>query len=526
MLDPRRQQPAPHTLTAMNRPHRQGQQLHFIDGEAPQGKAAIAIVDPQQHPHDTRGQELRQVPSRPGALAEGDESFGMHRSGAIEVESAERRQHKVRGHSVDCASRAVGQGDVDAAEVERPWQAFALVLPAPGFDAGAIGEARQDNGIRNGLLGAGIDTGRSKLIHQDLRAYADDVARPPVEPRRQSACRGDERLGIALADGAKPVAQPAVDSGDGQTTARHGLGEQHRSRAEARQGYAKSDGEPARRRQTHADAGEAARPDGDREKVEIAPPDARFGEKLLDRWQQLRGLIAPFLNEGGKAIAVLYDGDTQAADRAVERQDRGHRSPRRALAPARSAGHSGIMKLDLVAIAPPDFDVDVMLAYATEANLTGRPVYRNAECWLQRTAAEKLADAIALARPLGLRFRIFDALRPVEAQWALWNVNPDPEFLADPRRGSPHSRGVAVDLTLLDGDRELDMGTPFDAFTPLSHHARIDVSPEAQRNRLLLMGLMTSAGWDFYRNEWWHYQLFDQRRYPLVSDADLPRPMM
>ena len=49
---------------------------------------------------------------------------------------------------------------------------------------------------------------------------------------------------------------------------------------------------------------------------------------------------------------------------------------------------------------------------------------------------------------------------------------------------------------------------------------------QAQRNRLLLMGLMTRAGWDFYRNEWWHYQLFDQRRYPLISDADLPRPMM
>ncbi len=52
----------------------------------------------------------------------------------------------------------------------------------------------------------------------------------------------------------------------------------------------------------------------------------------------------------------------------------------------------------------------------------------------------------------------------------------------------------------------------FDAFTPLSHHARTDVPPEAQRNRLLLMGLMTSAGWDFYRNEWWHYQLFDAAR--------------
>ncbi len=192
-----------------------------------------------------------------------------------------------------------------------------------------------------------------------------------------------------------------------------------------------------------------------------------------------------------------------------------------------AAGHCGVMKLDLVAIVPPDFDVDVTLAYATTANLTGQPVYRNAECWLHREAADRLAAAIELARPLGLRLRIFDALRPVEAQWALWNVNPDPEFIADPRRGSPHSRGVAVDLSLLDAQgNELDMGTAFDAFTPLSHHGRTDVSVEAQRNRLLLMGLMTAAGWDFYRNEWWHYQLFDARRYPLVADADLPRPMM
>ncbi|MFO1081675.1 MAG: D-alanyl-D-alanine dipeptidase [Reyranellaceae bacterium] len=185
------------------------------------------------------------------------------------------------------------------------------------------------------------------------------------------------------------------------------------------------------------------------------------------------------------------------------------------------------MELDLVAIAPPAFDVDVSLAYATADNLTGAPIYRNAECWLHRDAAAALARAVDLARPLGYRLCLFDALRPVEAQWRMWSVRPDPDFLADPRRGSPHSRGVAVDLTLLDAaGRPLDMGTGFDAFTPLSHHGRTDVGVEAQRNRLLLMGLMTAAGWDFYRNEWWHYQLFDARRYPLVSDADLPRPML
>jgi D-alanyl-D-alanine dipeptidase len=183
--------------------------------------------------------------------------------------------------------------------------------------------------------------------------------------------------------------------------------------------------------------------------------------------------------------------------------------------------------MDIVEIAAPAFDVDIALAYATSANITGRPVYRNARCFLNGEAARLLSHAIALAAPLGLRLRVFDALRPVEAQWTLWNADPNPEFLADPRKGSPHSRGAAVDLTLIDGEgRELDMGTGFDAFTPLSHHGRIDVPVAAQRNRFLLMGLMTAAGWDFYRNEWWHYQLFDARRFPLIADADLPAPMM
>jgi D-alanyl-D-alanine dipeptidase len=183
--------------------------------------------------------------------------------------------------------------------------------------------------------------------------------------------------------------------------------------------------------------------------------------------------------------------------------------------------------MDIVEIAAPAFDVDIALAYATSANISGRPIYRNAHCYLNGEAARLLSRAIELAAPLGLRLRIFDALRPVEAQWALWNADPNPEFLADPRKGSPHSRGAAVDLTLTDAQgRELDMGTGFDAFTPLSHHGRTDVSVTAQRNRFVLMGLMTAAGWDFYRNEWWHYQLFDARRFPLVADGDLPASMM
>jgi D-alanyl-D-alanine dipeptidase len=181
----------------------------------------------------------------------------------------------------------------------------------------------------------------------------------------------------------------------------------------------------------------------------------------------------------------------------------------------------------LVEISPPHFALTIELAYATSNNFTGNPVYRRPLCYLHPDAAERLARAIELAARLGFRLKLFDAYRPTEAQWTMWRHTPDSNFLADPRRGSPHSRGVAVDLTLLDGEgRELDMGTPFDAFTPLSHHDSLLVSRAAQQNRHLLLGLMSAAGWDFYRREWWHYQLFESRRYPLISDRVLPQPMM
>lgn len=181
----------------------------------------------------------------------------------------------------------------------------------------------------------------------------------------------------------------------------------------------------------------------------------------------------------------------------------------------------------LVEIAPPAFPVELEIAYATTANFTGAPVYARAAAFLNPEAAGKFARAIDLAAALGLRFRVFDAFRPAEAQWKLWQHTPDPDFLADPRRGSPHSRGAAIDLTLIGEDgRDLDMGTAFDAFTPLSHHGATAVSRQAQANRLLLLGLMTAAGFDFYRNEWWHYQLFEARRHPLLSDSAAGTRMM
>jgi len=185
------------------------------------------------------------------------------------------------------------------------------------------------------------------------------------------------------------------------------------------------------------------------------------------------------------------------------------------------------MTAALEEIAPSAFDLTVDLRYATDDNLTGKPIYRRAGCYLHPDAAVLLRRAADLARPLGLKLYVFDAYRPPAAQWALWNHMPNPDFIADPRRGSHHSRGVAVDLTLAaPGGAKLDMGTGFDAITPMSYHADIAVSPEAQKNRLLLLGLMSAAGWDFYAKEWWHYQLFQPRRYPLIDDGAVAPKLM
>lgn len=181
----------------------------------------------------------------------------------------------------------------------------------------------------------------------------------------------------------------------------------------------------------------------------------------------------------------------------------------------------------LVAIRAEEFGVALALAYAGPGNITGKPIYKRPLCFLHADAAKLLTRAVALAATMGFKIKIFDAFRPAEAQRALWNFCPDPEFLADPNKGSPHSRGAAVDLTLMDAQgRELDMGTGFDEFSPRSHHGADGITAEAQANRMILLGLMTAAGWDFYRNEWWHYQLFDSKRYPLLADAQSPEAMM
>ena len=176
----------------------------------------------------------------------------------------------------------------------------------------------------------------------------------------------------------------------------------------------------------------------------------------------------------------------------------------------------------LVHVTNQTHDVLLDLTYATPDNVAGRKIYQRPICLVHRDADTCLRHAVQLAAGSGCRLKIFDAFRPHEAQVILWDTAPDKAYVADPRIGSNHTRGTAVDLTLADeAGQELDMGTAFDDMTSLSHHFCDKVSPLAQANRLLLMNIMESAGFRHIPHEWWHYALPKRDAYPLIASESL-----
>ncbi|HFE8591339.1 D-alanyl-D-alanine dipeptidase [Citrobacter freundii] len=172
--------------------------------------------------------------------------------------------------------------------------------------------------------------------------------------------------------------------------------------------------------------------------------------------------------------------------------------------------------VDLSVIFP---SLHIDLKYATADNITGAPIYREARCLLHTEAVTALAKSISIAQLAGLSLVVYDAYRPQQAQAILWNACPDPQYVVDVAIGSNHSRGTAIDVTLMD-DRGhlLDMGAGFDEMHDRSHAWHPSVPPAAQRNRLLLNSIMFGGGFVGINSEWWHFELPDAARYPLLDD--------
>lgn len=171
-----------------------------------------------------------------------------------------------------------------------------------------------------------------------------------------------------------------------------------------------------------------------------------------------------------------------------------------------------------VQAAIPDLVLD--LRYATDDNFLGRAVYPpSARCYLRRDAAERLARVAArLRRDDGTRLVALDCYRPHAVQVLMWKLFPRRGYVADPRGGSVHNRGGAIDLTLADRDgRPLPMPSAYDEFTRRSWHSYDGGTAAERANRARLKAAMEAEGFTPIRMEWWHYEAPGARRWTLLD---------
>lgn len=173
---------------------------------------------------------------------------------------------------------------------------------------------------------------------------------------------------------------------------------------------------------------------------------------------------------------------------------------------------------DFIEVSSVIPDIVLDMRYATDGNFTGKAVYPVARCKLRRAVVARLAKAAAALRKHDRRLLVWDCYRPKSIQEAFWKLVPDERYVADPKKGSRHSRGAAIDVGLVDKDgNAVTLPTKFDEFSEAAHrdHAlKGDAGAEART----LETAMTAAGFVGMPTEWWHYDAPDAARYPLSDD--------
>jgi D-alanyl-D-alanine dipeptidase len=185
-----------------------------------------------------------------------------------------------------------------------------------------------------------------------------------------------------------------------------------------------------------------------------------------------------------------------------------------------SAGESPVV--DATELIP---DLVLDLRYATEDNFLKRKVYpEDARCLLLPDTAKRLKRAAETLRPKGYRLKVFDCYRPRAVQYEMWKIMPEPGYVANPKFGSNHNRGAAVDLTMVAQDgAAVEMPTPFDDFTPAAHHGYKGGTEASREHREILREAMEGAGFKPNKMEWWHYDLPGAKKLP-VLDVPFTRP--
>lgn len=176
---------------------------------------------------------------------------------------------------------------------------------------------------------------------------------------------------------------------------------------------------------------------------------------------------------------------------------------------------------DLVELLTLDPTMRLDVRYAGKNNEFGRPFYSEARVFLQRPAAEALVRVNRALKAKGYGLLVFDGYRPWSVTKQIWDLTPADKkvFVANPKNGSRHNRGGAVDLTLYDlsTGREADMGGKYDEMTARSYVTYDKGRKVALARRELLNGAMGDEGFFVYAFEWWHFDWKDFREYPILD---------
>ncbi|MEY3243588.1 MAG: hypothetical protein RIR11_5027 [Bacteroidota bacterium] len=188
-------------------------------------------------------------------------------------------------------------------------------------------------------------------------------------------------------------------------------------------------------------------------------------------------------------------------------------SPVTAVKPENNAAKTSTKKAEAIdkkefsniADLAPDIKIDIR--YATKNNFTKAQIYDCPKCLLRPAAATALVKVHEALKKQGYGgLKMFDCYRPRPYQQRLWDKVPNPDYVTPPTKGSMHSRGAAVDLTVVDKNgKELDMGTEYDFFGKKAHFDHLDLPEKVLANRRMLRSAMEAAGFEGIRTEWWHF---------------------
>ncbi len=202
--------------------------------------------------------------------------------------------------------------------------------------------------------------------------------------------------------------------------------------------------------------------------------------------------------------------------------------PCRAAGPPREKGD--FRPPELVELETLDDTLRLDIRYATPNNFVGRAVYTEARAFLQRPAAGALVRVHQSLKTKGYGLLIFDAYRPWRVTKLFWDVTPRAkrDFVANPKKGSKHNRGCAVDLSLFDlrTGEEVPMPSVYDDMTEKASPDYAGGTATEREHRDLLRAAMEAEGFTVEPNEWWHFNYKDWPVYPIldVPFGEIGRP--